>query len=306
MMARLSARPSTIAPLAAGLLLACGGAEADRPEPPAAVSGEALDACVLAEQRDADGWEFQSLVDFEPTDDTMPSKLRPECAATTPCGFYFNYDTLLTPIDPPVAGCDLGEGVVLELNQTVGPPFAYPIPDGRCGSSAYAYHLQAKNLATCVSERTGRQGWGATLALTLNANPQDSGQALEAYDASEWDGISLWVRLGETPSHRAILTAAKDPYTSRPPADSEQEQYCSTADGVADAKKCDAFGLAVLLEPEWRFVTVPFSLMQQKGFGTPSPLGALQASELVGLELGFGAGDWDAWVDDVAFYREPR
>lgn len=288
------------------LLAACGGVDDGRPVAPTPTAEATFDACAGDADRRQRGWEFQTIVDFEPPDGMQPNKLRPECAAETPCSFYFNYDTLLSPAEPPTPTCDLGAGVVTQLNQMVGPPFAYPIPEARCGDSHYGYHQQGENIAVCTSPKTGRQGWGATLALTLNANPKDSGQALKAYDASAWDGIALWVRLGEARSGRAILVSARDPFTSRPPASSNQEPYCSSADGVPDAKKCDPFGLAVLLEPEWRFVTVPFALMQQKGFGAPSPLGQLDASQLVGLELGFSAGDWDVWVDDIALYREPR
>lgn len=313
----MNATPSATLPrasLAAGcalatlalLLTACGGADEGRPTVPKPVAEATLDACADASRRVAQGWKLQTIVDFEPTDGTQPTELQPTCAPETPCGFYFNYDTLLSPLDPPTPTCDLGPGVKLELNQMAGPPFAYPLPEARCGSSRYAYHQLGRNIAVCTSPKTGRQGWGATLALTLNANPKDSGQALEPYDASGWDGIALWVRLGESASNRGFLVSAKDEFTSRPPLNSTAQPYCSTADGVADAKKCDAFGLAVLLEPEWRFVLVPFAQMQQKGYGTPSPLGVLDPSQLVGFELGFSSGDWDVWLDDIAFYRAPR
>jgi hypothetical protein len=297
---------TALAAAAALLLPACGGADDGRPARPTQEAAAVVDACAAADERLAQGWEFQTIVDFEPPDGKPVDMLQPECAPTTPCSFYFNYDSLLSPVDPPTSICDLGPGVVTELNQPQGQPFAYVLPEARCGESHYAYHQQGKNIAVCVNPKTGRQGWGATLAITLNANPQNSGQALESYDASHWDGIALWVRLGEQPSNRAMLVSAKDPFTAQPPVSSGMEPYCSSADGVADAKKCDPFGLAVLLEPEWRFVKVPFALMQQKGFGAPSPRGLLDASQLVALELGFSSGDWDLWIDDISLYREPR
>lgn len=272
----------------------------------------AVDACATADERLAQGWEFQTIVDFEPPDGKPTDMLQPECAPTTPCSFYFNYDTELSPVDPPTSSCDLGPGVVSEINGrmtglTGNQAVAFALPEPRCTESQYAYRLQGRNVAVCVSPTTGRQGWGATQAITFNPSTGDSGRALEPYDASGWDGISLWVRLGAGPSNRAMLVAAKDPFSGATPgAAAAPHPYCETADGVPDAQKCDSFGLAVLLEPEWRFVKVPFALMQQKGFGAPSPTGKLDAAQLDALELGFSAGDWDLWIDDISFYREPR
>jgi hypothetical protein len=72
-----------------------------------------------------------------------------------------------------------------------------------------------------------------------------------------------------------------------------------------DARKCDPFGFGVLLTPDWRFIKLPFANARQKGFGVPSPLGTLDTSALLGLQLGVSAGDLDVWIDDIAFYREP-
>ena len=308
------ARQQTVAAntlcVAAALLVlpACGGTDEGRPARPTIETATVVDACAAADARVAAGWEFQTIVDFEPPDGKPTDSLQPECAPTTPCGFYLNWDTILSPVDPPSATCDLGPGVAAQVNLgRPGKPFAFPLPEARCGQSAYAYRLQGRNIAVCVNPTTGRQGWGATLAITFNANPNAGGQALESYDASSWDGISLWLRLGGGPSGRAMLVAAKDPFSGEPPGKAAAtDPYCETADGMPDARKCDSFGLAVRLDPDWRFVKLPFALMQQKGFGVPSPTGKLDASQLDALELGFSAGDWDVWVDDISFYREPR
>jgi hypothetical protein len=311
---RTAASPALTALAAAAALLlpACGGTDDGRPARPTVEAAAVVDACAAADERLAQGWEFRPIVDFEPLDGMPKRKLEAECAPSMPCSFYFNYDSALSPAlspaDPPSALCDLGAGVVTGLNQGMGPPFAYPLPEARCGRSQYAYHQQGQHIAVCVNPKTGRQGWGATLAITLDANPTNSGQALKPFDASSWDGVSLWVRLGDASSNHAMLVSAKDIYTGQVPFSlfKEMQAYCSTADGMPDAKKCDPFGLAVLLEPEWRFVTVPFARLQQKGFGVPSPLGEFDVSQLLGFELGFSAGDWDVWVDDIALYREPR
>ncbi len=279
------------------LLAACGGADEGRPARPAPAVTQAVDECALGEQRLDDGWQFQSVVDFERPAGNQASKWQATCSEVT-CGFYFNYDSSLSPAHGTPCAAELG--VEVELEQPLGTPVILPAAEPRCGSSEGSYHLVAKNIATCVSPKTGRQGWGATLAITFNANKNDSAMADPPIDASDWDGIAFWARRGEEPSKAAFLASARDLYSSG------QGDNCSVDAGAADANKCDPFGLAVLLEPQWRFVTVPFSLMQQKGFGVPSPLGALDTTQIVALELGFSSGDWDVWVDDLAFYREPR
>src|SRR5262249_11496376 len=70
---------------------------------------------------------------------------------------------------------------------------------------------------------------------------------------------------------------------------------------VPDSEKCDPFGAAVLLTDEWRMVKIPFGRMVQKGYGMPTPSGRLDSAHITGLQFGLGPGDWDFWLDDVAF-----
>ena len=70
----------------------------------------------------------------------------------------------------------------------------------------------------------------------------------------------------------------------------------------ADAsQKCDRFTAGIGLEENWRFYAIPFERFRQRGIGRSTP--GLDRPALVGLELSFATGDWDFWVDDVAFYR---
>jgi hypothetical protein len=317
-MCPLASRLTYLVVLAAPLLAACGGADEGRPERPTGTSTEPLDQCAQAEQRLADGWEFLDIIDFEPIAAMPAERERAECLPDAPCQFYFNYDVALSPGQD---GCNsdsdvMAAGGTLLAPKSAGDPFiAYALPESRCEQSNYAFHLLGQDIATCVSDVTGRQGWGATLAITLNANSLDTGLAREPYDASEWDGFAFWVRRGDQPSNGGVLASAKDRYTGRPPESLEEDAYCETKDSIVvdgesirtpDSFKCDGFGLAALADTDWRFVRVPFANLQQKGFGVPSPLGEFEATTMSALEFGFGAGDWDVWVDDVTFYREPH
>jgi hypothetical protein len=317
-MAASSPRPLLLALFLARWLVACGGADEGRPERPTGTSSQALDQCAAAEQRLLDGWEFQSVLDFEPADDVDVVELEPTCSAEAPCRFYFNYDKAASPRPE---GCypDLD---VLPAFEAVTVPekagdmnIAQRLPEARCDSSHYAFHLLGSDVATCINPATGRQGWGATLAVTLNANDGDTGLALMPYDASRWDGFSFWARREAGPNNSGILASAKDRYSGRPPDSLKADPYCEVKEQIVvdgepiptpDSLKCDGFGLAALAEPEWRFVKIPFTNLQQKGFGAPSPLGELEVGQMSAFEFGFGAGDWDVWIDDLAFYREPR
>ncbi len=283
-------------PLSA-LLVACGGADEGRPERPQISAAEVVDPCDVFEQFEQEGWEFQAIADFErPEGETLP-KWRLQCAPPFECGFWFNYDSVLTPLKGSACAAAAGFEVA---DPGMNTPFASPLPEPRCGSSETAYHLIASDIAICVNEETFRQGWGATLQLTFNPNMGDSARADPPLDASEWDGIAFWLKRGDQPSNSALLASAKDLTTAG------QGGECVTDATAADAEKCDAFGKAVLMGPEWGFVVLPFSAMRQKGFGVPSFTGVLDPATLVGLEIGVSAGSWDLWFDDLSFYRHPR
>ena len=100
-------------------------------------------------------------------------------------------------------------------------------------------------------------------------------------------------------------------YTAAPPASTTDggaayPSYCSLLPGAPDAEKCDPFGAAVLMTEEWRFVKLPFAHLQQKGFGVPAPSGHVDPSALLGMQFGLAAGNWDLWLDDIAFFKEAK
>ena len=200
-----------------------------------------------------------------------------------------------------------------------------------------AFHLAATNIAACYDPTTKQEGWGVTLQVTFNASSGNAGQSAGAFDASAWDGISLWERRGTGPTGGAILVSIQDPYTAvtasasstftgftfppacdpdgTPDAGADCLIRCSAIPSTKpdprkppapDATKCDPFGAAVGLTDDWQFVKIPFASAAQKGFGVPSPLGQIDVSALVGLQIALSPGDWDVWLDDIAFYHEPK
>lgn len=77
-------------------------------------------------------------------------------------------------------------------------------------------------------------------------------------------------------------------------------------DIAIDTMKCDRFGAGVGLEPEWRFVKIPFDSMKQRGYGVKSPAGRLLTEELLAFGVYLDVGNWDIWIDQVAFYKDPK
>jgi hypothetical protein len=305
---RKSAGVALLLALAALGPAACGGTDKGRPS--AAVPSDAGDPNASCDA--AANLTLQSITDFEPAPGSNP-KLKPtsDCAASLKSSgcMYYNFDTeqsprLCTDTPPSLASCVQADGAAEPYNFCMTANLASPsgsvavtqIPDTRCGVSNYAFHLAATNLAACYDPTTRKQGWGATLQLSF------------AFDGSTWNGVSLWVRRGSISSTSAFFATIQDRYTVMAAgcrADPTQEPADPNNPPLPDAEKCDPFGLAVGLTDDWRLVKIPFADTLQKGFGVPSPIGALDPPSIQGLQLVFSPGDWDVWIDDIAFYREP-
>lgn len=162
-------------------------------------------------------------------------------------------------------------------------PEAVPIEGGLCGTSRYALHLKASGLNI--------YGGG----LGINFFPS-------AVDASRWDGISFWARRGAE-SSRTLFVALSEKHTDEENGQTLQDDghsYCRELP-EDETEKCDRFGTGVGLGTQWRFFTLPFEQMKQRGFGTEAPF--LDLENLIGLNISFETGDWDIWIDEVSFYR---
>lgn len=191
--------------------------------------------------------------------------------------------------------------------------------------------------------------WGAQ--VYYNFRPRINGVEYQSQDASQYDGVSFWIRLGQggsgaQPVGRSVFVAFDDVFTKenqlkfelkidpetgeylmqeRPNGDLEpvfeldengqpipvnitaskniQANYCY--DVGVDTLKCDRFGAGVGLEAKWRFVKIPFAKMRQRGFGVKSPAGRVLREQLMGMSIYVDVGNWDFWIDQVAFYKEP-
>jgi hypothetical protein len=266
-----------------------------------------VDHCAVAEQ-----YEFQNIVNFEP----RGVQTNAQCEAPGPweCTFYLNFDVAHTVIAQQPLNADCLAPLTPEplvLNHTppgddIPGPFGGPfqgaaLPDARCGAEGSGFHFIARNLAKCFNS-LGRLGWGASFDLTFRT----------AADATQWDGISLWVRKGDGPTKPAIILSVVDAYTSggamTDPVTGQPVSACQSVDDpmglIPDIEKCDAFGSAITLNEGWTFVPILFSSMHQKGFGKRSSLGRIDTTTISRLQFLVTSGDWDFWIDDVALFRK--
>jgi hypothetical protein len=293
---------------------ACGGP--DRGRPKAELATSSLDAGVDTDTEctAAADLTLLSITDFEPAPGSS-SGLKPTAVcdpginANGACSMYYNFDGeqsphVCTSATPSAASCVQADGtpepasfcLTTNIRAAGAMVDVTQIPGGRCGVSNYAFHLAATNIAACYDPTTLKQGWGVTYQIAFT------------FDASSWDGISLWVRRGSASSVSAILVNMQDEYTSGSACGmlAALEPAVPSMPPPPDALKCDPFGLGVGLTDDWRFVKIPFAKAEQKGFGVPSPLGKLDAAGLTGVQFVLSPGDWDLWIDDLAIYREPQ
>lgn len=316
-----------------GAFVACGGEDQGRPPAPVAAAPLAEgDTCA-----DAAGFEFFPIIDFEgPPEVGMPPKdgleaprgTRLSCnpglgasgeggaggagaesdggsgplAPVPVCGFNLNFE------QPTV--CTVDAVTVPNAEQTTNhaankPPWVgLEVPGGRCGAPTHAYHLVARNLGVCFNAANGRRGWGSNFSIDLKGPSNPDGTE---FDASAWEGISFWARLGDGPSNRAITVIVGDAETSGAPYAEPNESgqtECLTTDIKYDSLKCDPFGVVVTLTREWAFYAIPFGQLKQKGYGQKAPRGAIDPTRIRRFQISTSTGDWDFYVDDLAFFRD--
>jgi hypothetical protein len=178
--------------------------------------------------------------------------------------------------------------------------FAKPVPaaeiqnGGRCGSR-YAMRVRGPLQNGPFTD------WGLQFDRDMTGSP---------FDASAYEGISFWARVG--PSSRGVLRfAAGDKYTWEKYVDpATGDSIClgkgrTSIDQYVDGGStsgCDAAGIYFNVGPEWRFYTLPFSEMRQAGWGRKEPYFDVWGIMVMGFLTGAGAW-WDIWIDDVAWYR---
>jgi hypothetical protein len=116
-----------------------------------------------------------------------------------------------------------------------------------------------------------------------------SGDRGADYDLSGFRGMRLWVRSGSM-----LAGSAKSVRLNLPTPDTNAGGTCMVCN--------DHFGFDVPLTSQWVQIDVPFSSLEQQGYGRPL-LASADLEHVTSLQLGFvGNVAFDLWVDDIELY----
>ncbi len=170
-------------------------------------------------------------------------------------------------------------------------PYQKPLPaariqEPRCGSQ-YAMHIQGGPMTR----------WGGVMGVQF---------AAPGIDASDWDGVAFWARVGPESRH-PIRFEVSDKFTDdkvreEAKPDEEQAEAClSDAPRDQTREGCDKFGVNRSLTTDWQFFAIPFEEMRQSGWGMQAPY--LDKAGLRSLSFMYATGVWDIWIDDLALFR---
>jgi hypothetical protein len=324
-------------------MLGCGGTQGGSPpeagvtdaaQAIVAVGPSDPDPCLTSQQ-----FEFQTLENFDTSPqlagpnsayvsyDGTGTLYTPSCSLGISCVENISFSDIYSTLCSNCSGSpDGGIGGCGGCSCTSGynPPLTEIPPSARCGADRNALHLHAD-----APGGAGLTAWGMNVGIDLRQNCNtaslpDCSNAMTSnpptgpafFDAREWTGISFWALLGSGPSGTTALATVADPSTAgvlggvypfndlvcgngpctpnTPP-----DNHCTSSSPTLCL--CDPHGKGVGLVNHWAFYAIPFDDLRQKGYGAPEA--ALDLAHILNFTFGLGKGNWDVWIDDIAFYR---
>jgi hypothetical protein len=156
---------------------------------------------------------------------------------------------------------------------------------GACGS-AFAFHTTA----------TGFTGFGAGAGVDFAPKTVAGGPTV-VYDGTAYTGISLSAKAATPILLRLSVSDAN--------TDKEGIALGGTCVDTTDRtnpNRCgDYFGSNLNVTTDWQDFQISFAMMGQNGWGMPVPTG-IDKTRLFSLRLQ-AKGDFDLWIDNVAFLR---
>lgn len=284
----------TLATTFGAMLLAvmgCGGtADVPREEPPVATKFEGVDFgdCKAVTKR----YEFQLVTDVAAFD--TGSNIR----SKAPVYYYTNNDET----NP---SRELTDDEINKQGREREPCNCYPDEESAPGGGEIkpveggAPSLDSETLCEpsdrsvqLHTEAPGFTGWGMVFGASFEGTGVET-----VNDASAWEGLAVWVKR-ESSQPLSMFAAVVDQYTV------SSGGFCQDEGLLENA--CDAFGIGVGFEEDWRLVLMPFSQLTQRGFGFGSPEGKLEVEALRGFAFYLPSGVWKVRLDELSFYRAKR
>jgi len=132
--------------------------------------------------------------------------------------------------------------------------------------------------------------WGAVFSLGFRYTDKE-----EPIDVSEFDGVMLWARVGET--HSSNVRIQFQDSTSH-----IEGGKCNPEDGNPDS--CwDGWGTDLEpLGPEWQLYKIRFSTLAQRNFGLQGE--AIDLENVYAIDFSLDANAvFDVWIDDLWFFE---
>ncbi len=161
-----------------------------------------------------------------------------------------------------------GSGMQVPKSDPGGSTFTLDAP-GSPSSPRHALHTAG----------SGFTRWGAFVSTNLNTRAN----TLCPYDVSSFSGITFNAK-GTGALRVEIGTRVTTPVGDG---------------GMCTSALCSDYGLDVTLSDGWSKVRIPFDAIQLPVWASPAPW---KPEDVVRLSFWVERGDFDFWIDDVAFY----
>jgi hypothetical protein len=233
--------------------------------------------------------------------------------ATNQCLDSGTTDVWIDPTDPYPADCGAPLDQCMQQCLAIQPSPSYGtdplqstlIPEGgRCGSH---YALQVLGGPFIAAD--------GAVGVRFCAGTIDGGTC--GIDATSYDGIAVWMRTAPgfaNDPHILVTDRYTDTANNKLIALADQademavQPFCNyspppaTPSGLSGYQAgCDKFGTYANVNQNWQLFLLPFEEMRQGGWGRQQ--NQLDLSGIMSIEIDYGQGSWDLWIDDVAFYR---
>ncbi len=300
--------------LAAISLFACGGEGVDRERGDDAAEDDVAEDDVAEDDaaeddaaEDDDSAKDDAAkddADDAADDDGDDAQDPPEISADGP--FLYGGGTTIVPSADRIVYCEeaVGEGDDALIDDWEDEDLDSPEQDGRRGSWYFYNDETADATQDLEVDGSGADGsdfalhtsgeghtrWGAGVGFTLNEGVEDEDGKVRqcSYDASYYDGIQFYAKGNDVNVRVKLIVPEVIPVSEG---------------GRCEASCFDDHGLDFTFTDEWKLYQVPFSAVQQAGWGFDAGPFDPSVIRMIQFQTDRGA-EFDYWLDELEFYRD--